>query len=415
MEYKENSMEAAMRCIVFACSGDGKISDEEFEASLQETDNLEQWFAFSGTMKGVFADMFANMFGDDEDIHEEEEEEIHFEAVSEEVLKDIVKDVLSKTSKCDNASDFKAYASLCASSITNESMQTRIPVVCFHLCGVDSGFNAVDVGNQVLDEHLDKKEIRNIKYLCSAMNQDFKELEKNYLDAMTFYDDDKLEDGETVELDESEIKSGENSPIQIMRLGIICAGSDIDCSYSYSTLMEAYFMILCDIARSNGQKIIKVQSGEKIVKAIDDKVFSYQDSLDKKILDDVIELAKNRSADIEKGLDYNPEYDIPREAYSQDCYRLLKEELDLISDTKLKKLVYKYAYFLTKADEDQGWGYREIMVHNIFSGDEPRVEVQDQTDEELHCLEIIKEHYDFDEDMIYGFQRRLEDGELGYL
>ena len=247
------------------------------------------------------------------------------------------------------------------------------------------------------------------------MNQDFKELEKNYLDSMTFYDDDKLEDGETVELDESEIQSGENTPIQIMRLGIICAGSDIDCSYPTSTLMEAYFMILCDIARSNNQKTIKVQSGEKVAKALGDYVFSFQDSLDKKILDDVIELAKNRSADMEEGLDYKPEYDIPREAYSQDCYRLLKEELDLITDANLKKLVYKYAYFLTKADSDQGWGYREVMVHNMFSGDEPTVEVQDQTHEELHCLEIIKEHYDFDEDMIYGFQRRLEDGELGYL
>ena len=157
MEYKQNSMEAAMRCIIFACSGDGKISDEEFEASLQETDQLEQWFAFSGTMNNIFSDMLKNMFGDDED-EQEEEEEIHFEAISEETLKDIVKDVLSKTSKCDNASDFKAYASLCASSITHDGLQTRIPVVCFHLCGVDSGFNAIDVGTQALDEHLDKRD-----------------------------------------------------------------------------------------------------------------------------------------------------------------------------------------------------------------------------------------------------------------
>ena len=44
MEYKENSMEAAMRCVVFALSGDGNVSDDEFEASLAQTDELERWF-----------------------------------------------------------------------------------------------------------------------------------------------------------------------------------------------------------------------------------------------------------------------------------------------------------------------------------------------------------------------------------
>ena len=81
----------------------------------------------------------------------------------------------------------------------------------------------------------------------------------------------------------------------------------------------------------------------------------------------------------------------------------------------MQKLAYKYAFWLTKADNDQSWGYRVRIVHEMFSGEDPREEVQDQTDEELHCLEIMREHFDFDEDMFYGFMRRLEDGDLGYL
>jgi hypothetical protein len=64
-------MEAAMRCIIFACAGDGKVSEEEFEASLQETDHLEQWFQMSGMFSSVFSSMFSGMFGEEE---EEEEE-----------------------------------------------------------------------------------------------------------------------------------------------------------------------------------------------------------------------------------------------------------------------------------------------------------------------------------------------------
>ena len=141
----------------------------------------------------------------------------------------------------------------------------------------------------------------------------------------------------------------------------------------------------------------------------------YKDKIDEKIMSGVEEVAKKRQADIEEELDYNPEYDAPREAYSEECYRILKEELALITDDSLKKLVYKYAFFLTKADHDEGWGYRIRLVTEMFSGEEPRQEKMDQTDEELHCLEIIREHFNFDEDMFYGFQKRLEDGDLGYL
>ena len=414
MKYEQNSMEAAVRCIVFAAAGDGKVSEEEFNATLEETESLERWFQFSGMMGSVFKDMMSGLFGTDEEEEEEEEEEIIFEAITEETLKEIVKDVLAKTSRCESAADHKAYATLCASSITHESMQTRIPSACFDLCGIDSTAKPVDVGAQSLDEHIEKKEIRNIKYLCSAMNQDFKELEKSYLDNLTFYDDDKLEDDETVELDDSDVALGENSPMQIIKLGVLCAGSDIDCSFTYKTLMEAYFMILCDIARAKGEKVIKVQSGDKIYEAME-YAYGWMDQIDKKIVDDVNEMARKRSEDMEKELDYNPAYDAPREAYSEDCYRVLKEELALITDKSLQKLAYKYAFWLTQADEDNSWGYRVHLIHEMFSGEEPREEVQDQTHEELHCLEIMREHFDFDEDMFYGFMRRLQDGDLGYL
>ena len=93
MEYKENSMEAAMRCVVFALSGDGNVSDDEFEASLAQTDELERWFGFANVMNSAFDNIFSSMFGDEEEeVEEEEEEEIIFEAISEATLKEIVKD-----------------------------------------------------------------------------------------------------------------------------------------------------------------------------------------------------------------------------------------------------------------------------------------------------------------------------------
>ena len=139
------------------------------------------------------------------------------------------------------------------------------------------------------------------------------------------------------------------------------------------------------------------------------------DQIDKKVVDDVNEMARKRSEDMEKDLDYNPAYDAPREAYSEDCYRVLKEELALVSDKSMHKLLYKYAFLLTQADEDRSWGYRVHTRIVAFSGEPPEEVKEDQTAEELHCLEIIRDHCEFDEDMFYGFQRRLEDGELGYL
>jgi len=415
MEYKENSMEAAMRCVVFALSGDGNVSDDEFEASLAQTDELERWFGFANVMNNAFDNIFSSMFGDEEEeVEEEEEEEIIFEAISEATLKEIVKDVLAQTSKCESASDLKAYASLITSSVSNETIQGRIAYICFELCGVDSDPMS-DVGERALSDHIEKKEIRNIKYLCSCFNEDFKDLEESYLANKTFYDDDKLEEGETVVLDEGDIPVGENTPIQMLKIGILCAASDIDVSFTYSTLMEAYFMMLCDIARAKGEKEIKVQSGEKLIEAIDSIGFSWMDQIDKKVVDDVNEMARKRSEDMEKDLDYNPAYDAPREAYSEDCYRVLKEELALVSDKSMHKLLYKYAFLLTQADEDRSWGYRVHTRIVAFSGEPPEEVKEDQTAEELHCLEIIRDHCEFDEDMFYGFQRRLEDGELGYL
>ena len=72
--------------------------------------------------------------------------------------KEIVKDVLAQTSKCESASDLKAYASLITSSVSNETIQGRIAYICFELCGVDSDPMS-DVGERALSDHIEKKEI----------------------------------------------------------------------------------------------------------------------------------------------------------------------------------------------------------------------------------------------------------------
>ena len=416
MEYKDNSMESAMRCIVFALSGDGKVSDEEFEASLAQTDSLEQWFQFNSIFSSAVKDVFSDLFGaeKEETSDKDEEEEIVFEAISEETLKEIVKDVLSQTAKCKSTSDFKTYASLITSSLSNEDLQGRISYLCFELCGVDTETPFNDVELSSLSDHIAKKEIRNIKYLCSCFNQDFKSLEESFLKNKTFYDDHFLEESETVELAKSEIPFGENTPMQILKIGFICAYSDLDFSMNNLTLMQAYFMILCDIARDKGEKVIKVHSGEDILNALNSDKFVWENKLDQKVKDDVDKMFKKINTDLENNLEFNPhseEYDGPRQAWSEECYKVLKEELKLITDPKIQKLTYKYAYLISQADEDDAFGQVMVRKINLFS-DEDRIEKQELSFQELHCLDLIREHYDFDEDMLYGLQKRLEDGEF---
>ena len=48
MDYNDNSMKAAYRCVVLAASGDGKVSDDELESALSNTEWTENYTVYVG-------------------------------------------------------------------------------------------------------------------------------------------------------------------------------------------------------------------------------------------------------------------------------------------------------------------------------------------------------------------------------
>ncbi len=412
MEYKQNSMEAAMRCITFTLAGDKKVSEEEIAYALNTSENLENWYA--NPFRNLFKDMFAGMFGEADEDEQEDEEEIVFEAISEEVLLAITKDVLSKISKCDNAADLKAYAALCASSVTDEDIAGQVIRFSLYTCGADTLSPWVDVGIQPISTHIEKNEIRNTKYMASALNIDYKSFEESYLDGLTFYNNSNLEEGETVILDESEVAVGENSAAQILKIGLIATGSDCDFSMGLDTFLEAYFMISCNIARSKGEKTIKMHTSEALGEVLIGLFKEFQGQLDSEATENFFAMDHLRAQDNEEDLPWNPEYDAAIEGFSEAHHALLKEELKLITDTKLRKITYQMSYLLTKADADENYGYQVINHLDIFSGEveQDKLEI---TGAEQASLDIIAEHFNFDEDQLYGMNQKLEDGHYGSL
>ena len=95
--------------------------------------------------------------------------------------------------------DIKAYASICASALP-EDLYVHIIRICFDVCGSDSA-----------EWIPDKKEIRNIKYLCSELNVNFKDVQKAYLDSLTWYEDDLLGDDLKVETIDKDFKDFEEN------------------------------------------------------------------------------------------------------------------------------------------------------------------------------------------------------------
>ena len=73
MDYDNNTMAAIYRCIILAAAGDGKVSDDELDFASEATHGTEQFYEFTNTMKGAFANVMADMFGlADDDVEEEE-------------------------------------------------------------------------------------------------------------------------------------------------------------------------------------------------------------------------------------------------------------------------------------------------------------------------------------------------------
>ena len=238
MDYDNNTMAAVYRGIILAAAGDGKVSDDELDFASEATHGTEQFYAFTNVMKGAFDKVMGDMFGlDDEDVEEdaEEEDEIEVNALEGDEIKEIADEVVKNLAKCESASDIKAYTSICATA--------------FSLCGTDN--------NELLP---DKKEIRNIKYLCSEFGLNFKETQKDYLDSLTWYQDDLLGDDLSVEKTGEKTFSGieDNSADAVVTISILAAYADGDFSTSYQTIGEHWFLASCDIARAKGEKVVKV-------------------------------------------------------------------------------------------------------------------------------------------------------------
>ena len=84
MDYNDNSMKAAYRCVVLAASGDGKVSDDELESALSNTEWTENYTQFMLGASGILDDMFSELFGiEPEEEEAEEEEDLVFEALTE--------------------------------------------------------------------------------------------------------------------------------------------------------------------------------------------------------------------------------------------------------------------------------------------------------------------------------------------
>jgi len=393
MDYHENNMAAVYRCVLFAASGDGEISANEIEDATFASEGTEMYYiGYSGMTKALdslFADLLSGLEGEGEEgeeTEEEEEESLELVPLEKEQVTEIANDVLANIDKCDGASDLKAYASVCTSMVP-EVLNNHIIRICFDVCGCDSP-----------DWVPDKKEIRNIKYLCSELGVDFKEAQKDFLDSLTWYHDDLLGDDlkvETINKDFSDFE--ENSADAIAQISILSAYADGDFTCSYSVIADHWFLALCDIARSKGEKVVKVP--EQIGQYIPDLTNAAQAPLHEKT-GDPYALMSEEEPDWEKVgeiISQVPEY----------LEEVLAKALELISDKSLYKLTFKNASFLCESDEDS---MTQHYMMDLFSGEQTKIQVNDM---EEKALQQIGSHFGFDEDQLLGLRTRLENGELG--
>lgn len=388
MNYNENSMKAAYRCVVLAASGDGSVSDDELETALSNTEWTENYTKLMVGVSGIFDDMMSDLFGvEPEEEEAAEEEDLVFEALTEDEVKEIVEDVATNLAKCNGVSDIKAYTSLCA-AIVPEDIHNHIISVCFNVCGSDSA-----------EWMPDKKEIRNIKYLCSEFGLNFKEEQTSYLHSLTWYTDDLLGDDLKVELVSSDYKGcEENSADAVLKLGILAAFADAEHFIAYSSLGDHWFLAACDIARIKGQKTIKVP----------EKIGDYLEALHEDVLCDIWKKTSYDEAltKITELDDLEP-FMKAKEKVEKMYPKVLDSAIDLINEESIKDVAFKNASFLCAADEEQIVGYSKM---NFFSGDTETMEINHHEEE---ALQYIGTQFGWDEDKLYGIQRRIEDGAMG--
>ena len=87
--------------------------------------------------------------------------------------------------------------------------------------------------------------------------------------------------------------------------------------------------------------------------------------------------------------------------------KVLDSAIDLINDESIKDVAFKNASFLCAADEEQIVVYSKM---NFFSGDSETLEINHHEEE---ALQYIGTQFGWDEDKLYGIQRRIEDGAMG--
>jgi len=391
MNYENNLMMAAYRCILFAASGDGKISESELEGSVAASESTEGWWEFSGSLGSMFEDML-EVLGVESGEEEEEEEEESISALSEEELKEIAADVSRNIAKCKNAEDLKAYASLCSSAIP-ERMHGHIINNCFHICGTDG-----------VEWMPDKKEIRNIKYLCSEFNINFKEAQTTYLHELTWYEDDLLGDDLSVEIIKKEYSGcEENTADAIARLSIQAAFSDAEFFMTIQSICEHWFLASCDIARIKKEKVVKIP----------EEIGVYIEALYLDALQDIWDKTKWEKAI--DAINKKEEYELfgkSKEKIEALYPKIMDDSIALINDKSLRNIAYKNATFMCDNDQETIVGYSKMSFS--FGGDtEPENMSINHHEEE--ALDYIGDKFGFDEDKLYGIKKRIEDGEMGSL
>ena len=391
MDYNNNVMAAVYRCIILAAAGDGKVSNDELDFATAATEDTEQWYEFQNSMSGIFDKVFDDMFGSDEHEDEDAEETVELDvtALEADEIKKIADDVLKNLAKCENASDIKAYTSICA-SVVPENFYNHIIITSFNLCGTDN-----------YDWLPDKNEIRNIKYLCSEFGEDFKELQKKYLDSLTWYADDLLGDDLTVESCGEKTFSGfeDNTADAVLNVSILAAYADGDFTTSYQTIAEHWFLAACDIARAKGEKVVTVPDnmGDYIM----DLTNAAQEPLHEKT-GNPYTLMDDYDANIEKIAEIAQK--VPEHIGDS-----IKNALSHITDSALNRLTIKNAYFMCDYDNDQGPIQYSTM--DIY-GDMVKQSINHHEEEAINTIGKI---LGVDEDAMYGIIKRLENGEMGGL
>jgi len=157
-----------------------------------------------------------------------------------------------------------------------------------------------------------------------------------------------------------------------------------------------------------------MQTSESLVEVLIGLFKEFQGQLDSEATENFFAMDHIRAQDTKEDLPWNPEYDAAIDGWSEAHHALLKEELKLITDTKLHKITYQMSYLLTKADADENYGYKVTNHLDFFSGEVEQTKLE-ITNAEQASLDIMAEHFNFDEDQLYGMNQKLEDGHYGSL